>query len=118
MEIQRLGGVFNTTLISFAVAEGLLPVLLERSDRLPKYRELGNKPTGFAFMKQFEAHTEWWRPSELNGPKYANKAWVTQHDDDPNFELLSTMSVVTGGTQSGWVRVYVCYQAEIVPRSS
>ena len=110
--------MFNTTLVSFEVLASNLSALLEQSDRLPKCSELGNKPRGFAVMKQFEAHTERWRPSELEGAKYANKAWVTRHEDDLYFEQFSTMSVVTGEAESGWVRVYICYQAEIVPRSS
>ena len=118
MKFRRIGGIFNTTLASLEVPASNLSALLDQSDGLPKCSELGNKPTGFAFMKQFETHTDWWRPSELEEAKYANKVWVTQRDDDPNFELLSTMSVIDGETESGWVRVYICYQAEIVPRSS
>lgn len=118
MEYRSLGGAMNTTLVSLEVPESLLPVLLERSDRLPKYRELVNKPAGFAFLKQFEAHTEWWRPSELEEARYADKTWITHRDDDPHFELFSTASLATGRARNGWVRVYVCYQAQIAPRSS
>ena len=110
--------MFNTTLVSLEVPTSNLSALLQQSDRLPKCGELGNKPTGFAFMKQFETHTEWWRPSELAEAKYANKVWTMRRDDDLNFELLSTTSVITGETERGWVRVYICYQAEIVPRTS
>jgi formylglycine-generating enzyme required for sulfatase activity len=118
MKFLRLGGMFNTTLVSFEVPARSLSALLEQSDRLPRRSELGNKPTGFAFMKQFETRAAWWRPSELEEAKCAYKTWVTRHENDPHFEQLSTMSVVTGETESGWVRVYICYQAEIVPRLS
>jgi len=118
MNLRRIGGFLTTTLISLEVRTSNLSALLEQADRLPKCSELGDKPTGFAFMKQYETHTEWWRPSELKEAKYADKAWTTRRDDDPNFELFSTVSVVTGETERGWVRVYVCFRSEIVPRRS
>jgi len=117
VHFMRLGGVFNTTLAYLEVPQSSVPTLLDQSSRLPSYGELKSKPQSMTFMMQFEACADWWRPSELENATFARRVHVVQHEDDPNFELLSTMTVATGVADSGWVRIYICYQGEIVPRS-
>jgi beta-lactamase regulating signal transducer with metallopeptidase domain/uncharacterized protein YihD (DUF1040 family) len=103
-----------TTLISFEVPKDKLPVLLEQSPKLPIYNEFRVNTQSMTFMGQVVKDIDWWKPAELKNPVTAIKSWCAHHEGD-KCALYAYASVAFAETESGWVRVYICCQAEAWP---